>query len=436
MPSAFSQAALAQQLIATLGEKLPETELDKYTKAAEIIEPPVAKQFWDSTDGKAGIYIVLEGKVRLLDSANNLITTLNTGTSFGEMTLFPEEHFEPYIAKASTKLKLCYLSKEVLQALMRKHSTIGDRLNRRAELWDLTLLCRQNSQLENTSVEEMLKALSYFARHNLEIGAVPAELAKDNKLWLLRQGRLVHSQGESLSPGKISVVTKQGSWQATQSTIAYSLSESYWELALQHWAELAQLIDSDSHKGIAQQPVEVLTNDSNIIPFPQPGSEPKQKRKKQKAYFPSPKVQLGRWWGHVTKQYPFYAQQSASDCGAASLVMIGRYWGKRLSINKLRDLANVNRSGSSMRGLVAAAESIGFVTRPVKASLDKLAQQPLPAIAHWEGKHYIVVYAMTRKQVIVGDPAIGLRHLTKSEFKAGWTGYALLLQPTALLKQT
>lgn len=36
--------------------------------------------------------------------------------------------------------------------------------------------------------------------------------------------------------------------------------------------------------------------------------------------------------------------------------------------------------------------------------------------------------------VIVGDPAIGQRTLTPKEFETGWTGYALLLQPTALLK--
>jgi ATP-binding cassette subfamily B protein len=102
----------------------------------------------------------------------------------------------------------------------------------------------------------------------------------------------------------------------------------------------------------------------------------------------------------------------------------------------LRDTANVGRSGASLRGLTAAAESIGFTTRPVKASLDKLAQQPLPAIAHWEGRHYIVVYEITPKKVIIGDPAIGQLSLTHAEFKAGWTGNALLLQPTALLEET
>ena len=116
--------------------------------------------------------------------------------------------------------------------------------------------------------------------------------------------------------------------------------------------------------------------------------------------------------------------------------MVSQYWGKRFSVNRLRDIANVDRNGASLRGLSAAAESIGFSTRPVKASLDKLAQQSLPAIIHWEGKHYIVVYEVTRDRVIVADPAIGQRTLTHAQFKAGWTGYALLLQPTALLKET
>ncbi|NEO44707.1 MAG: peptidase domain-containing ABC transporter, partial [Moorea sp. SIO4A3] len=133
-------------------------------------------------------------------------------------------------------------------------------------------------------------------------------------------------------------------------------------------------------------------------------------------------------------RYPFFAQQSGSDCGAACLVMVSRYWGKRFSVNRLRDIANVDRNGASLRGLSAAAESIGFSTRPVKASLDQLAKQKLPAIVHWEGKHYIVVYEITRKRVIVCDPGIGQRSLTHREFNADWTGYALLLQPTALLK--
>ncbi|GAP96951.1 peptidase domain-containing ABC transporter [Leptolyngbya sp. NIES-2104] len=155
----------------------------------------------------------------------------------------------------------------------------------------------------------------------------------------------------------------------------------------------------------------------------------------QQAFFPSPRVKAHQFWRGMAKRYPFFQQQSAADCGAACLVMVARYWGKRFSINRLRDIANVNREGASLRGLVSAAESIGFAARPVKASLKKLAEQDLPAIVHWEGNHYVVVYKVTHDRVILCDPAIGQRSLTHQEFKSGWTGYTLLLQPTVFLKE-
>jgi HlyB family type I secretion system ABC transporter len=452
MPSAFSQQYLAEQLTQTLGESLSEEELDRCLRGLEFVEPSVAKQFWHATTAQPGIYIVLTGKVRLLDSSNNLITTLLSGASFGELTLFPGEEFSPYIARASVSLQLCYINQEILQEIIRTHSSIRDRFLRRAEVWDLLLLCCQNSLIgRNGSVEEMFKALSLFERHNLESGSLSANLTRDNKLWLLHRGELLDSNGRRLTPGNIYVNPKQGSWEVAQPAIAYSLSNADWQTALQHWPQLAELIDfqerqaglriEDRGQGIGDSVSQNAVPNTSITlgtstQSPIPSIEPKQKQRRQRAYFPSPTVRAGHWLGRLTKRYPFFEQQSASDCGAACLVMISRYWGKRFNVNHIRDLTNISRSGASMRGLTAAAENIGFATRPVKASFDKLAQQPLPAIAHWEGKHYVVVYEVNKKRVIVGDPAIGQRTLTSSEFKAGWTGYALLLQPTDLLRET
>jgi HlyB family type I secretion system ABC transporter len=134
------------------------------------------------------------------------------------------------------------------------------------------------------------------------------------------------------------------------------------------------------------------------------------------------------------QRYPFVKQQSAADCGVTCLVMVGMHWGKRLSLNQLRILANVDRAGASLRGLMGAAETMGFSVRPVKADLIALQHQKLPAIAHWQGNHYIVVYQITPRHVIVADPAIGRRTLSHAAFQAGWTGYSLLLQPTALFR--
>ncbi|AUB35908.1 ABCB-BAC, ATP-binding cassette, subfamily B, bacterial [Nostoc flagelliforme CCNUN1] len=445
MPPVLSGEDVGERLLYTLGAKLSEQELQNLLAAMEIVEPPLAKQFWQSAQTNPGIYIILTGKVRLLDSSENLITTFGAWSVFGELTLFPEADFSPYVVRASTSLKLGYFRQDALQTLIDKYPNIRDRLFARAELWDLLLLCRQTSQLpcHTSQVPGMLKALSLFERQHLETG-LTTQLSEDSELWLLYRGQLRHSEGHFLTPGTIFAQPKQGDWQATQPTIAYILKNDHRQTALEYLPELGnwglgsgesaetRLIPSvvKSKEKTSQSPK------SKIIPFPQRDQQSQQQPKKARFYFPSPQVQVGHWWRRLTKSYPFYAQQSAADCGSACLVMIGNYWGKHFSINRLRDMTNVNRSGASLKAMATAAENLGFATRPVKATLDKLAEQPLPAIVHWEGNHFIVVYEISKKRVIVCDPALGQRSLTKAEFQAGWSGYALLLEPTALLKNT
>ncbi|MBV6623602.1 MAG: peptidase domain-containing ABC transporter [Rivularia sp. (in: Bacteria)] len=439
MQNVIPQKQLYENIIATFGENLTEQEVQSCLKGLEIIEPKVTKLFWQLVEAKPGIFIVLTGKVRLLDDADNLIATLSSGVSFGEQSLFGEQNFIPCAARASTSLKLGFISLEAIDELMEKYPQIRQRLWKRAELWDLLLLCDRKFQLSrNSPIEKIFKALCLFERYSIEVGENNLQLLKDNKLLLLRQGELRNAANQTLAPGNI-YTDIHGKWEVTQPTIAYSLKSSNLRLAVDEWKELAAWINSSEefldklHKEARPSrqinktlPKAEAHASSKIIPFPSRESQ----KQKPKPLFPSPKTKAIHFWQRFTKQYPFYAQQSASDCGCACLVMIARHWGKKLAVNQVRNIANVNRSGASLKSLAAAAESIGFASKPVHASFDKLAQQSLPAIVHWEGKHYIVVYEIAPKHVIVCDPAIGQRRLTYEEFNEKWSGYALLLQPT------
>ncbi|NEO94768.1 MAG: hypothetical protein F6K56_33080 [Moorea sp. SIO3G5] len=94
-----SQAAFkqyfAQQLAQTLGQALPQQELDRCFKGIKILEPRAGKAFWQAGNGNVGVYMVMAGKVRLLDQDNNLLASLEASSTFGELTLFPEESFQP-----------------------------------------------------------------------------------------------------------------------------------------------------------------------------------------------------------------------------------------------------------------------------------------------------------------------------------------------------
>ncbi|WYL97215.1 MAG: cyclic nucleotide-binding domain-containing protein [Gloeotrichia echinulata IR180] len=255
MPLKFLHQQLAAPLTQTLGVTLAEQELADCLKTVEIREPQTTKLFWGALDAEPGIYMVLTGKVRLLDTSNNLIATFSSTGSFGEITLFPEAEFHPYTARASTNLRLCYVKANLLYNLMDKYPSIREHLYHQAEIWDLLLLYVQNCPFPRIiGVERMLKVLSVFQRHNLEIGSVPIKFTQDSKLWLLRHGELLNSDGRILTPGRIYAPlpleypnkrrrnTREESWQVIKPTIVYSLSYFDWQTALDHLPQLPELI--------------------------------------------------------------------------------------------------------------------------------------------------------------------------------------------------
>ena len=142
-------------------------------------------------------------------------------------------------------------------------------------------------------------------------------------------------------------------------------------------------------------------------------------------------------------RFPFTLQLDARHCGPACLHTIARHYGKRHSLPVLREYCHITREGVSLLGLSDAAEKIGFRTVGVKISYDKLANEvPLPCIAHWKQRHFVVVYGISGKKkdkVKVADPAHGLITYSREEFLKGWIstknddedmGVCLLLEPT------
>jgi HlyB family type I secretion system ABC transporter len=123
------------------------------------------------------------------------------------------------------------------------------------------------------------------------------------------------------------------------------------------------------------------------------------------------------------------------DCGAASLGMICRHFGRKVSLARIRQLCHTATDGTSLKALVRAATELGLAARALKVSLRNLPMMPLPAIVHWEGNHWIVLYDVDPEFVRVADPALGLRKLLRREFEAKWTGYAALFDYTIAFEQ-
>lgn len=131
-------------------------------------------------------------------------------------------------------------------------------------------------------------------------------------------------------------------------------------------------------------------------------------------------------------------QYSEEDCGAACVATIALHYGKRFPLSRVRELVGTGVNGTTLLGLRRGADSLGFNCRAVRAEVKQdifadLHKIELPAICHWKGDHWVVLYGVFRNKVVIADPAVGVRWLTRQEFLAAWTnGILLLLDPDYL----
>ncbi len=138
--------------------------------------------------------------------------------------------------------------------------------------------------------------------------------------------------------------------------------------------------------------------------------------------------------------FSFYRQLNQMDCGPTCLRMIAKHYGKHYNADTLRQKAGFSKQGVSLLGISETAEKIGFRTRGVQISFEKLLTAPLPAILHWKQVHYVVLISINKRGAKVADPAKGIISYNKEEFLRSWlsnrkedigrVGTVLLMEPT------
>ena len=132
-------------------------------------------------------------------------------------------------------------------------------------------------------------------------------------------------------------------------------------------------------------------------------------------------------------KYPLVRQHSEEDCGAACLATISKFYHRNILIRRIREIVGTGKQGTTLLGLRRGAETLGYNARQVKVTsqlVDRINEAPLPAIIHWKGYHWVVLYGQKGKKYVIADPAVGIRYLSRQELDEGWSnGIMLLLMP-------
>lgn len=126
-------------------------------------------------------------------------------------------------------------------------------------------------------------------------------------------------------------------------------------------------------------------------------------------------------------------QQYDYSCGSAALATLLRYhYGRAIgeaevfkAMWAVGDKPKIQKVGFSLLDMKRYLERLGYVADGYRAPLELLAKTKIPAIAVvnvGRYKHFVVVKGISGGQVLVGDPAEGLKVYRLSEFKKAWDG--------------
>jgi ABC-type bacteriocin/lantibiotic exporter with double-glycine peptidase domain len=117
-------------------------------------------------------------------------------------------------------------------------------------------------------------------------------------------------------------------------------------------------------------------------------------------------------------------QHDSTDCGAACLASVIRYFGGKADIEKIRRLSGTSQSGTTMLGLYQAALQCGMEATGYEAAMNDIMTFGGILILHVTlengYEHYMVNYGFLKGVFIIWDPASGLTSRTTNEIEKIW----------------
>lgn len=129
------------------------------------------------------------------------------------------------------------------------------------------------------------------------------------------------------------------------------------------------------------------------------------------------------------KKVPYIEQMHHSECGLASLAMLLNYYGHCISLSELREIYGVSKGGTSLYQITKIAENYNLNVEGYRVIAEDLKSVKLPAILHWENKHYVVLERINNRKAVIVDPAQGRKTISFKEFESKYSGIALTLSP-------
>jgi ATP-binding cassette subfamily B protein len=412
-------------------------------------------------DEADALFVLESGTARVIKPADNgeevPLNVLHPGDVFGERALLEPGWRRTATVRASSPVEALRLDHAVFEALVRSEPQVShyfDLHTRRHELRDFLRAFTAFADLPAEGMRDLLEGLT---AKSVEAGQIVIRQgAAPGPMYVVRDGRLsayIDRNGERERRaflrrgdffGEVSLLRgtdRTASVEAVSDCELWMLEpETFARLEAGHPTfreRIEQRVAAYDYLRVAHVPLDFA---EELLPADAAGEVLSEEQAENAATeFELQADVVGETFEpeefvrppNRIRRFPVVLQVDEMDCGAASLGIVCRYFGRKVSIARIRDAVHTAVDGTSLLGLGRGAEALGLAVRTAKVSPSRLDLMPLPAIVHWEANHWLVVYDVDGKRVRISDPARGLRRVKRSEFEAKWSGYAAFFARTA-----
>jgi ATP-binding cassette subfamily B protein len=441
-----------------LPEDLRKLVMDSFVPVSSSFGMEIVRE-GDEADA---FYVIESGRARVLKAGPGgqeiPLNVLRPGDSFGEIGLLRRAKRSASV-RASSDIRLLKLDGSVFQSLLIHHPEIRAYVELQTRHRELSDFFRVYTAFTELPAEGMRLLLSDLEYEEIGAGSLVAREGEDAEaLYVVEEGRLRvfetrdgrrHSlrflrKGDFF--GELALFRgdrQDASVEALSPSRLLRLKRSTFEKLIEAHPKFRERIEEratqSTYRRVARVPLdfadEILPADAEEKPTVEADQVSPEAEASQAM---SAATAGGRRFGKRRKRigrFPHVRQFDEMDCGAACLAMVCRYYGRRVSLSRIRKVVHTRREGTSLRALCQGASELGLAARSVKVSRSKLADLPMPAILHWRGNHWVVLYDVDERQARLADPAEGLSNVSLAELDEKWSGYAALFDYTEALDE-
>jgi ABC-type bacteriocin/lantibiotic exporter with double-glycine peptidase domain len=414
-------------------------------------------------DQADALFVIRSGTARVVKAGDQgeevPLNVLNAGHVFGERALLQDEHRRTATVRASSPVEVLRLDRAVFEAVVRSEPKVGHYVELYIRRDELRSFLREHTAFADLPAQGLRLLLEGLVTRSVSAGELVIRQGEPaGAMYIVRDGRL-HAYIERDGTREERSYLRRGDFFGEVSLLrgtdrAVSVEAvsdcELWALEPQLFARLVseypkfrerieQRISAYDYRRSAHVPLDFA---DELLPANAAAPETLDAQQTHAAGAAYPQQadiaieeQLDGFVrpGSRIRRFPHVMQVDATDAGAASLAMICRYHGRKVSTTLVRDAVRTAVDGTSLLGIGQGAESLGLSVRTAKVSKSRLDTMPLPAILHWENNHWVVVYDVDTDYVRVADPARGCRRVKRSELESKWSGYAAFFAPTEAL---